>query len=171
MEVRSIMNKSILFWLMPIMLMGNGCAQKNDQKDTAQSAATPTNIQQGSKMESRLQRHTTTTGLSYEIAQEGNGRSPRRGERVVVHYTGWLDEQGKPGKKFDSSVDRKAPFDFTIGVGQVIRGWDEGVLSMKVGEKRRLFIPANLGYGDAGAGRVIPPNAKLIFDVELLSIG
>ena len=94
-----------------------------------------------------------------------------KGQQVTVHYTGWLDADGQPGTKFDSSVDRGQPFSFVIGVGQVIKGWDEGVLEMKVGEKRRLFIPSDLGYGPYGAGSSIPPNAALIFDVELLKAG
>jgi len=113
---------------------------------------------------------TKDSGLQYEILQEGTGTSPQKGQQVTVHYTGWLEENGKLGKKFDSSVDRGQPFTFTIGVGQVIKGWDEGVLDMKVGEKRRLIIPANLGYGAQGAGGIIPPNATLIFDVELLGV-
>ena len=100
-----------------------------------------------------------------------DAQSPKVGQRVTVHYTGWLDDNGKPGQKFDSSVDRGQAFTFTIGVGQVIKGWDEGVMEMKVGEKCRLTIPASLGYGSRGAGAVIPPNATLIFDVELLKIG
>ncbi len=112
------------------------------------------------------------SGLQYEILQAApaDGKSPAAGQRVAVHYTGWLDKNGEPGAKFDSSVDRGEPFVFVVGVGQVIKGWDEGVLSMKVGEKRRLVIPANLGYGSRGAGAVIPPNATLIFDVELLGV-
>jgi len=113
----------------------------------------------------------TASGLEYEILQEGSGETPQKGQAVTVHYTGWLDNNGEKGTKFDSSVDRGQAFSFNIGVGQVIKGWDEGVMSMKVGEKRRLMIPANLGYGAFGAGRVIPPHAKLIFDVELLKIG
>jgi peptidylprolyl isomerase len=113
----------------------------------------------------------TNSGLEYEIVQEGTGATPQKGQAVTVHYTGWLDNNGELGTKFDSSVDRGQPFTFNIGLGQVIKGWDEGVMSMKVGEKRRLMIPANLGYGAYGAGRVIPPHAKLIFDVELLKIG
>jgi peptidylprolyl isomerase len=112
----------------------------------------------------------TASGLGYEILQDGNGASPRAGSVVTVQYTGWLDNNGQPGKKFDSSYDRNQPFSFRIGIGQVIQGWDEGVMTMKVGEKRRLFIPSNLGYGSRGAGAVIPANANLIFDVELLQI-
>lgn len=113
---------------------------------------------------------TLPSGLEYTILAEGTGAdSPNAGRKVTVHYTGWLNNDGQPGKKFDSSVDRNAPFSFTIGVGQVIKGWDEGVMSMKKGEKRRLFIPATLGYGSRGAGAIIPPNADLIFDVELIS--
>ena len=113
---------------------------------------------------------TTSSGLQYEILKEANAdaTSPKAGTVVTVHYTGWLQEDGKQGKKFDSSVDRGQPFQFVLGVGQVIKGWDEGVADMKVGEKRRLILPAELGYGQRGAGSVIPPNATLIFDVELL---
>ncbi|MBI5287744.1 MAG: FKBP-type peptidyl-prolyl cis-trans isomerase [Chloroflexi bacterium] len=110
---------------------------------------------------------TTASGLKYTDSVEGTGASPERGKKVTVHYTGKLTD----GKKFDSSVDRGEPFAFTIGVGQVIKGWDEGVLSMKVGGKRTLVIPPDLGYGSRGAGGVIPPNAELIFDVELLGVG
>ncbi|MFA5306157.1 MAG: FKBP-type peptidyl-prolyl cis-trans isomerase [Candidatus Babeliales bacterium] len=113
-----------------------------------------------------------TNELRREVLKEApaGAQSPRKGQRVVVHYTGWLDEGGKPGRKFDSSVDRGEPFSFTIGVGQVIKGWDDGVMAMKVGEKSRLTIPAHLGYGSRGAAGVIPPNATLIFDVELLAL-
>lgn len=110
---------------------------------------------------------TTTSGLKYVDDVVGSGASPERGKRVKVHYTGRLTD----GKKFDSSVDRGQPFEFTIGVGQVIRGWDEGVMSMKVGGKRQLIIPAGLGYGARGAPPAIPPNAELVFDVELLGVG
>ncbi len=114
---------------------------------------------------------TTDSGLKYEVLNEGNSeQTPNTGQNVTVHYTGWLDVNGEKGNKFDSSVDRGAPFTFIIGVGQVIKGWDEGVASMKVGEKRKLIIPAALGYGSRGAGHVIPPNATLIFEVELLGI-
>ncbi len=109
---------------------------------------------------------TTPSGLQYEDLVVGNGDSPRTGQTVVVHYTGWLDD----GKKFDSSVDRGRPFEFQFGTGQVIKGWDEGVTTMKVGGKRKLIIPSELGYGSRGAGGVIPPNARLTFEVELLGI-
>jgi peptidylprolyl isomerase len=110
---------------------------------------------------------TTASGLKYVDVMVGKGASPVAGKQVTVHYTGTLDN----GKKFDSSVDRKEPFTFVIGVGQVIPGWDEGVMTMKVGGKRKLIIPAKLGYGAKGAGGVIPPNATLHFDVELLNVG
>lgn len=117
-----------------------------------------------------MSRTKTDSGLEYTILQEGTGESPKVGDTVTVHYTGWLDDNGQPGIKFDSSVDRGEPFSFKIGVGYVIQGWDEGVMDMKVGEKRRIFIPSELGYGARGAGRSIPPHAKLIFDVELIEI-
>lgn len=108
----------------------------------------------------------TASGLKYVDVVVGKGASPTAGKQVKVHYTGTLEN----GKKFDSSVDRNEPFSFIIGVGQVIKGWDEGVMTMKVGGKRKLIIPAKLGYGAQGAGGVIPPNATLLFDVELLDV-
>jgi peptidylprolyl isomerase len=113
---------------------------------------------------------TTASGLQIIDTKVGSGASPKSGQTCVMHYTGWLYENGTKGKKFDSSVDRGAPFEFKIGTHQVIGGWDEGVASMKVGGKRTLIIPPALGYGAQGAGNVIPPNATLIFDVELLAI-
>jgi len=118
------------------------------------------------KKEDRFMTTTTQSGLQYEELLEGNGASPQPGQMVSVHYTGWLTD----GTKFDSSVDRGQPFEFCIGQGQVIRGWDEGVMSMKIGGKRKLTIPPELGYGARGAGGVIPPNATLIFEVELLGL-
>ncbi len=109
---------------------------------------------------------TTESGLKYIDELVGTGESPTVGDRVVVHYIGTLED----GTKFDSSVDRDKPFEFAIGVGQVIRGWDEGVMSMRIGGKRKLIIPAELGYGDRGAGQLIPPGATLHFDVELLEV-
>lgn len=115
-------------------------------------------------------REKTASGLEYIDEVEGEGSAPTVGKTVQVHYTGWLEENGQPGKKFDSSVDRGQPFSFQLGMGRVIRGWDEGVATMKEGGKRRLIIPPDLGYGARGAGGVIPPNATLIFDVELLRV-
>jgi len=108
----------------------------------------------------------TASGLKYVDVKVGSGASPVKGKQVKVHYTGTLEN----GKKFDSSVDRNEPFIFVIGVGQVIAGWDEGIMGMKVGGKRKLIIPAKLGYGARGAGGDIPPNATLLFDVELLDV-
>lgn len=108
----------------------------------------------------------TPSGLEYIDVAVGTGPTARAGQQVSVHYTGWLTN----GTKFDSSVDRGQPFQFALGRGQVIRGWDEGVAGMQVGGKRRLLIPADLGYGARGAGGAIPPNATLIFDVELLDV-
>jgi peptidylprolyl isomerase len=109
----------------------------------------------------------TSSGLQYWDLKEGSGTTASGGKSVSVHYTGWLASNGK---KFDSSVDRGQPFMFQLGAGQVIKGWDEGVSGMKVGGKRQLRIPPELGYGSRGAGGVIPPNATLIFDVELLAV-
>ena len=111
-----------------------------------------------------------SSGLKYHDEVVGTGPEPKAGQTVTVQYTGWLDENGQRGKKFDSSRDRNQPFSFKIGVGQVIRGWDDGVVTMHVGGKRTLHIPPELGYGSRGAGGVIPPNATLIFDVELLGV-
>jgi peptidylprolyl isomerase len=113
---------------------------------------------------------TTASGLQIIDTKVGTGASPKAGQTCVMHYTGWLYENGQKGKKFDSSVDRNEPFEFPIGQHRVIAGWDEGVATMKVGGKRTLIIPPALGYGARGAGGVIPPNATLMFDVELLSV-
>lgn len=111
---------------------------------------------------------TQPSGLKYQDEVVGTGPEPKTGQQVTVHYTGWLYDKGQKGKKFDSSRDRGQPFSFQIGAGQVIRGWDEGVATMKAGGKRTLVIPPELGYGARGAGGVIPPGATLIFDVELI---
>ncbi|MGE0022957.1 MAG: FKBP-type peptidyl-prolyl cis-trans isomerase [Hyphomicrobium sp.] len=113
---------------------------------------------------------TTASGLRIIDTVVGTGAAPVTGQTCVMHYTGWLYENGAKGAKFDSSVDRGKPFEFSIGTGQVIGGWDEGVATMKVGGKRTLIIPPELGYGEHGAAGVIPPNATLIFDVELLAV-
>jgi FKBP-type peptidyl-prolyl cis-trans isomerase FkpA len=109
---------------------------------------------------------TTDSGLKYEDTVVGNGEAAKAGDHVVVHYTGWLED----GSKFDSSKDRNDPFQFGLGKGMVIRGWDEGVQGMQIGGTRKLTIPSDLGYGARGAGGVIPPDATLIFEVELLEI-
>ena len=124
-------------------------------------------IEEGTMAEEASNVVTTDSGLQYEVIAEGDGATPQPGNRVFVHYVGTLED----GTKFDSSRDRGRPFDFTIGRGQVIKGWDEGVGMMQVGDRRKLIIPPDLGYGARGAGGVIPPNATLIFDVELLRIG
>lgn len=157
MKLRSMIYVLITMSTMLLSGCGGSCSCKHDE-DTQQ---------QGIEMT----KHGTTSGLIYETVQEGTGAMPQKGRPVTVHYTGWLESNGQKGAKFDSSVDRGEPFTFIIGVGQVIPGWDEGVLSMKEGEKRRLTIPAHLAYGTRGAGGVIPPNATLIFDVELLKAG
>ena len=113
---------------------------------------------------------TTPSGLQITDTKAGTGATPKTGQICVMHYTGWLYQNGAKGAKFDSSVDRGQPFEFPIGTGRVIKGWDEGVAAMKVGGKRTLIIPSDLGYGARGAGNVIPPNATLIFEVELLDV-
>ena len=113
----------------------------------------------------------TSTGLEYEDTTVGDGAEAKPGDHVSVHYTGWLrNADGSAGAKFDSSKDRNEPFEFPLGAGHVIKGWDQGVQGMKIGGVRRLIIPAALGYGARGAGGVIPPNATLIFEVELLGV-
>jgi peptidylprolyl isomerase len=130
----------------------------------ATSAPTPATAQQtGTAV-------TTPSGLKIIDTQVGTGDTPKTGQVCVMHYTGWLYKDGAKGAKFDSSVDRGEPFEFNIGAGEVIGGWDEGVASMKVGGKRTLIIPPELGYGARGAGGLIPPNATLMFDVELLGV-
>ncbi len=114
--------------------------------------------------------HTSASGLQYEDTIHGEGEVATAGHQVTVHYTGWLYQDGEQGAIFDSSKDRGDPFAFRLGAGQVIQGWDEGVAGMKVGGARTLIIPAGLGYGARGAGGVIPPNATLKFDVELLGV-
>ena len=113
---------------------------------------------------------TTDSGLQYEDTTVGSGATAQAGQQVSVHYTGWLYNDSIKGAKFDSSKDRNDPFSFRLGAGQVIKGWDEGVQGMKVGGARTLVIPPELGYGARGAGGVIPPNATLMFDVELLGV-
>jgi peptidylprolyl isomerase len=134
----------------------------------AQEKAKPAAPAAETKKESKM--ITTPSGLMYEDLKVGTGASPQPGQTCVMHYTGWLWENGAKGKKFDSSVDRGKPFPFPIGAGRVIRGWDEGVATMKVGGRRILIIPPDLAYGAAGRPPVIPPNATLCFEVELLEV-
>jgi peptidylprolyl isomerase len=137
----------------------------------AAAVSTPIATQLASAQTAGKKPMTTASGLQIIDSKVGTGASPKSGQICVMHYTGWLYENGQKGKKFDSSVDRNEPFEFTIGQRQVIGGWDEGVASMKVGGKRTLIIPPALGYGARGAGGgVIPPNATLIFEVELLGV-
>ena len=144
-----------------ITLCGSlGVALAQQAAPAPKKDAPPAAGAQGGKME------TTPSGLKYSETKVGTGATPKKGQTVRVHYTGTLAN----GQKFDSSVDRGEPFEFQIGVGQVIKGWDEGVLTMKVGGKRTLVIPPSLGYGARGVGGVIPPNAELHFDVELLGV-
>lgn len=124
----------------------------------------------GAEKKSESKMKATPSGLQYEDIKEGTGASPKAGQICVMDYTGWLWENGAKGKKFDSSVDRGTPFEFPLGQGRVIKGWDEGVATMKVGGKRLLLIPAQLGYGSRGAGGAIPPNATLLFEVELIAV-
>jgi FKBP-type peptidyl-prolyl cis-trans isomerase len=127
------------------------------------------------KEEKKMTKVVLPSGLAYEIitpAENENAATPVAGRKVTVNYTGWLDVAGQPGEKFDSSLNPgRTPFSFVIGSGYVIKGWDLGVMSMRVGEKRRLFIPSGLAYGPRGAGGIIGANANLIFDVELISVG
>ncbi len=113
---------------------------------------------------------TLPSGLQYDDTTPGTGATAQAGRHVTVHYTGWLWQNGAKGSKFDSSKDRGDPFAFPLGAGHVIRGWDEGVAGMKVGGTRLLLIPPEMGYGARGAGGVIPPNATLLFEVELLAV-
>lgn len=166
-----------LFLLTGYHTVKPGCTScesaKNKRKEVKKEAKTAKkqNSKNTKKGHSNMTTITRTpSGLGYQVLQPGTGPQPKPGQTVTVHYTGWLDDNGQPGKKFDSSVDRKDPFSTKIGVGYVIAGWDEAVLNMQVGEKVRLYIPAKLGYGARGAGAAIPPNANLIFDVELIAI-
>lgn len=159
-QIHTIRRKIAWRWLLSIGLLAaflTSCAS------TPSGSSAPATNNQG---ESDLETITTDSGLQYQELVTGNGATAKSGDIVSVHYTGWLED----GTKFDSSLDRNTPFEFQLGARQVIAGWDEGVAGMQVGGKRKLIIPAELGYGSRGAGGVIPPNATLIFDVELLAI-
>lgn len=146
---------------------GGLIAQSTNASDLAPTNEESTDVDADSAMDNQDNIITTESGLQYIDIVEGTGAMPQPRQTVTVHYTGTLED----GTKFDSSRDRNRPFSFRIGVGQVIRGWDEGVATMRVGGQRKLIIPPELGYGARGAGGVIPPNATLIFDVELIRIG
>ena len=149
-----------IFLCLFLSCITTSCGKKAKKPDMKEAQPMTTHNQESSE-------------LRFEIitpAADVHAAKPKVGQTVTVHYTGWLSDNGMPGKKFDSSVDRKQPFSFEIGVGYVIKGWDQGVMDMQVGEKRRLIIPSTLGYGSRGAGAVIPPHATLIFDVELISL-
>jgi FKBP-type peptidyl-prolyl cis-trans isomerase FkpA len=140
------------------------------QAGTQPAPPTATGASRASSGESSMTTHTTESCLQYQDVVEGSGDEAKSGAYVSVHYTGWLYENGEAGRKFDSSKDRNDPFSFPLGAGHVIRGWDEGVAGMRIGGTRRLIIPPQLGYGARGAGGVIPPNATLLFEVELLGV-
>lgn len=168
------MKKMLMALLCVSVVFMLGCGGEKKAEDTAKkqdevkSMKTEQPHEQASDM-TKAQGDTVTTesGLKYIDIKVGDGAAPQTGDQVSVHYTGWLLANGR---KFDSSMDRNQPFTFPIGQGRVIKGWDEGVASMKIGGKRQLIIPSELGYGDRGAGAVIPPGAALVFDVELLDI-
>jgi FKBP-type peptidyl-prolyl cis-trans isomerase len=156
-----------------ILAMGLGMTACGGKEDKDSKPANKDTTKELQSVNETPKRETLPSGLAFEVITKpaADAKAPAKGNQVEVHYTGWLNVNGKPAEKaFDSSVTRGFPFKFTLGVGQVIAGWDEGVALMKVGEKRRYFIPSKLGYGAYGAGAAIPPNADLIFDVEFLAI-
>ncbi len=159
----------LIRWGLPLLLFiffiqcGSDAEKKTDSEAKAQKSS---QTQKKEPIEIPDEAVTTESGLQYMVIEEGNGPQPQKGQRVVVHYTGWTLD----GKKFDSSRDREKPFKFDVGVGDVIKGWDEGVAKMKVGGTRMLYIPPQLAYGERGVPGVIPPNATLAFKVELIDI-
>jgi peptidylprolyl isomerase len=159
------MTRLALLALLPLTVLLVTGGQEVGRAQSAKTTPSTTTQGKSKKMEAD-KTVTTASGLQYVDLVVGSGASPKAGQTVTVHYTGTLTN----GNKFDSSRDRGQPFQFQIGVGQVIRGWDEGVMTMKVGGRRKLVIPPELGYGDRGAGGVIPPKATLVFDVELLGV-
>ncbi len=157
--------KKLFFAFLATGMMMSGCqSSQNETKSTPEAAKETAGNYPG--WATTQQPETTASNLKYIDLKVGDGASPQSGRQVIVHYSGYLQN----GTKFDSSVDRGEALAFTIGIGQVIKGWDEGVMSMKAGGKRKLIIPPHLGYGASGAPPVIPPNAELVFDVELLEV-
>jgi len=159
----------LLIAVLTLLLMTGMVACGNQaETENSETEGTGTTTETSAAEETVMDNDTITTesGLKYIVIKEGEGATPESGQTVVAHYTGKLED----GKKFDSSVDRGQPFRFKIGAGQVIKGWDEGFSTMKVGEQRQLIIPPDLGYGERGYPPVIPENATLIFDVELLGV-
>lgn len=152
------MNKNIIIFVAVLVVIGVVGFFIYNKNQNPQSESDKINLEKMTKF--------VKNGVQVEILKEGTGAAAKSGNTVTVHYLGILDN----GAKFDSSVDRGTPFEFTLGEGRVIPGWEIGVLGMKVGEKRKLIIPSELAYGEAGAGSAIPPNATLIFEVELLGI-
>ncbi|MFA6527229.1 MAG: FKBP-type peptidyl-prolyl cis-trans isomerase [Candidatus Babeliales bacterium] len=175
MKSKSVTKRLKHFLLVVMIGSFSSCGQRSEQQVVVPLDTSKQVLKQGNVSDDKPVKNeepmvvTCASGLKYEVLKPApqGAKQPEKGQQVTVHYTGWLEQDGKPGMKFDSSVDRGEKFTFVIGVGQVIKGWDEGVLDMKVGEKRRLTIPAKLGYGARGAGRIIPADATLIFDVEL----
>ena len=150
-----------------------GCSSRDNPAETAPAAEPAATAAAPAPTEAPAPTGTEIMALQKTDLAPGNGVEIKSGQTALVHYTGWLYDAAAPenkGKKFDSSVDRNEPFEFPVGAGMVIRGWDEGVVGMKVGGKRRLVIPPDMGYGSRGAGGVIPPGATLVFDVELVEI-
>lgn len=156
--------KAVVLCGASLLIATAGCQLHNNQSIAPDAEVCNPN-QKGTAMVER-------DGMKYEILTESTNETvAKSGQQVTVHYTGWLDDgNGKEGKKFDSSVDRGEKFSFGLGMGWVIQGWDKGVVGMHVGEKRRLYVPSEMGYGARGAGAAIPPNADLIFDVELFEV-
>ncbi len=148
-----------------ICVAATGCTKKDTATESSSTASNTTQTQPAAGGGGQMAQNVTE--LKIEDLKVGNGAEAKSGQPVTVHYTGWLTN----GQKFDSSLDRGQPFKFMLGAGQVIPGWDKGVAGMKVGGKRKLTIPPNMGYGERGAGGVIPPNATLVFEVELLGVG
>ena len=163
------MKKSLKHYFLPILLLSTsvyGDALKKDADQTGDKALESATLDINKPQKKDKTMIKTASGLGIEILTDSDGVMPQKGQTIKAHYTGWLTD----GTKFDSSHDRGQPLQFKVGVGQVIAGWDEGLLAMKVGQKVKLYIPSELGYGARGAGGAIPPHADLVFEVELVSI-